>query len=240
MEKDKVNSNAYPEFSESPEATHETSSGQGSGLGSGEESGRGEVSMETSEEASAVEPQTEKPTLEDELQELKDKYLRLYAEFENYKKRTIKDKEELLRYGNESLLYELLTVIDNLEMAMKHSGRSLEQRPSSNDVSAGLVQGVEITFKEFLRIIERFGVVPINALGKGFDPSVHHAMTHVEKDDVDENTVVEEFRKGYMFNGKVLRPSLVAVSKKTVNSSQLSVISQENTEENIEEGDKNG
>jgi len=165
---------------------------------------------ETTGDITAETPVSEpsKPDTEEELRQEKDKYLRLYAEFENYKKRVAKDKEELIKYGNESMLYELLPVIDNLEMALKHS---------TNDASSGgLVQGVEITLKEFLRVIDKFGLTPIEASDKEFDPSLHHAMTQVERDDIDENMVVEEFRKGYMFREKVLRPSLVAVSKKPV------------------------
>lgn len=142
---------------------------------------------------------------EKELADLKDKYLRLYAEFENYKKRAQKDREELVKYGNEALLYEILPVLDNLEMALKHS---------ENSVSENLVKGVEITLREFLRITEKFGLVPIPALGKPFEPALHHAMSQVEKEDVEDKTVVEEFRKGYMLADKVLRPSLVSVSKK--------------------------
>jgi molecular chaperone GrpE len=146
-----------------------------------------------------------KERLTAELREINDKYLRLYAEFENYKKRVNKDKEELVKYGNESLLYELLPVIDNLEMALKHA---------SDNISEGVVQGVEITLKELQKTLEKFGLSVIEANGKPFDPLVHHAMTQVERDDVDEKIVVEEFRKGYMFRDKVLRPSFVAVSKK--------------------------
>lgn len=148
----------------------------------------------------------EKPSVEEELSELREKYLRLYAEFENYKKRVQKEKEELIKYGNESLLYELLNVLDNLEMALKHSGEN---------VSEGLVKGVEMTLREFQRITEKFGLIPIVALGRPFDPSLHHAMSQVERDDVEDKTVVEEFRKGYMYGDKVLRASLVAVSKKS-------------------------
>ncbi len=147
----------------------------------------------------------EKERLTAELQEINDKYLRLYAEFENYRKRVNKDKEEIVKYANESLLYELLPVIDNLEMALNHA---------SNNVTEGLVQGVEITLKELQKTLEKFGLSPIEAYGKPFDPLVHHAMTQVERDDIDGKTVVEEFRKGYMLRDKVLRPSLVAVSKK--------------------------
>lgn len=152
-------------------------------------------------------PVDEKDRLTAELQEMNNKYLRLYAEFENYKKRVNKDKEELVKYGNESLLYELLPVIDNLEMALRHA---------SNNVSSGLVQGVEITLKELQKILEKFGLIAIEANNKPFDPLVHHAMTQNERDDIDEKIVVEEFRKGYMLRDKVLRPSLVAVSKKPV------------------------
>ncbi len=158
-------------------------------------------------------PVSETEKLAAELQEMNDKYVRLYAEFENYKKRVNRDKEELVKYGNESLLYELLPVIDNLEMALRHS---------SNEASKGLVQGVEITLKELQRTLEKFGLSASEATGKPFDPSIHHAMAQIERDDVDEKIVVEEYRKGYMLKDKVLRPSLVAVSKKpeTVNSEQ--------------------
>ncbi len=144
------------------------------------------------------------PSPEAELTELRDKYLRLYAEFENYKKRVQKDKDELIKYCNETILYEILPVMDNLEMALSHS---------KDHISEGLVKGVEITLKEFRRVTEKFGLVPIDAKGKRFDPAVHHAMSQVETTDVEDKTVIEEFRKGYMFGDKVLRPSLVAVSK---------------------------
>ncbi len=169
-------------------------------------SNKGETEVEGSEVIEEA-PVDEKDRLTAELQEINDKYLRLYAEFENYKKRVNKDKEELVKYGNESLLYELLPVIDNLEMALKHA---------SNNISSGLVQGVEITLKELQKILEKFGLIAIKANNKPFDPLVHHAMTQIERDDIDEKLVVEEFRKGYMLRDKVLRPSLVAVSKKPV------------------------
>ncbi len=149
----------------------------------------------------------EKERLAAELQELNDKYLRLYADFENYKKRLNKDKEELVKYGNERLLAELLPVLDNLEMALDHS---------KSNLSEGLVKGVEITLRELLRTLEKFGLTPIEAVYKPFDPSVHDAMTIVEREDIEENTVVEEFRKGYLYRDKVIRASLVAVSKKPI------------------------
>ncbi len=139
------------------------------------------------------------------LQELNNKYLRLYAEFDNYRKRVNRDKEELARYSNESLLYALLPVIDNLELALKHA---------SCDPKTGVVQGVEITLKELQRTLEKFGLKRIDADGKEFDPAVHHAMIQVEREDMEEKMVAEELRAGYMYREKVLRPSLVAVSVK--------------------------
>ena len=137
--------------------------------------------------------------------ELNSKYLRLYADFENYRKRVNKDKEDLIRFGNESLLYEILPAIDNLELALKHA---------SGEVNSGLVQGVEVTLKELQRTLEKFGLSRIDAVGKPFDPAVHHAMSQVERDDMDEKLIAEEFRAGYRYRDKVLRPSLVAVSVK--------------------------
>ncbi|MDP3260830.1 MAG: nucleotide exchange factor GrpE [Thermodesulfovibrionales bacterium] len=190
------------------------------------------IAAETQENAAPEAGELER-NLEEELGQEKDRYLRLYAEFDNYKKRVARDREELIKYGNESLLYELLPVIDNLEMAMKHSSNDT----ASATGGGGLAQGVEITLKEFLRVIDKFGLSPIDASGKMFDPSLHHAMTQIERDDIDENMVVEEFRKGYMLREKVLRPSLVAVSKKSAESIQPTAVSEEkeNKEEKIEE-----
>jgi molecular chaperone GrpE len=156
---------------------------------------------EVVEESSAE----EKERLAAQLQELNDKYMRLYAEFENYKKRVNKDKDELIKYANEHLISQLLTVMDNLEMALKHS---------DINTSSGLVKGVENTLREFQRILEKHGLTPIDALNKPFDPSLHEAMSVVECEDMAENMVVEEFRRGYIFKEKVIRPSLVSVSKK--------------------------
>jgi molecular chaperone GrpE len=161
------------------------------------------------EEAESPEklPENERERLLADLKEANDKYLRLYAEFDNYRKRVTKDKEELIKYGNEGLLHELLPFIDHLEMALKHA---------SNESSSGLVEGVEITLKGLRKSLEKFGLAEIEAEGKPFDPSIHHAISQVEREDVDENTVVEELRKGYMLKDKVLRASLVAVSRKSI------------------------
>jgi molecular chaperone GrpE len=155
------------------------------------------------DEAEEAPVEKAKETQASALRELNNKYLRLYAEFDNYKKRVTKEKEELRRYGNESLLYELLPAVDNLELAIKHG---------SCDPKNGVVEGVEITLKELQRTLEKFGLRKIESLGKKFDPAVHHAMVQVERDDLEEKMVAEELRAGYLIYDKVLRPSLVAVS----------------------------
>jgi len=164
------------------------------------------------------------------IEELNNKYLRLYAEFDNYKKRVNKDKEELVKYGNESLIYELLPIIDSLELALKHA---------QEESQAGIVQGVEMTLKELQRTLEKFGVSRIEAASKKFDPSIHHAMTQVEREDIEEKMVAEELRAGYLYRDKVLRPSLVSVSVKPQKKSEEAADAPEaikiNISENIEE-----
>jgi molecular chaperone GrpE len=163
----------------------------------------GQKEPETVEEIHA----DEEERLTTELKAINDKYLRLYAEFENYKKKVQKDKEELVKYANEKIILELLPVIDSLEMALEHS---------KNETTGGIAQGVENTLKELLRVLQKFGFTPIEAINKPFDPAVHHAMSVVERWDVEENRVIEVFRKGYMFRDKIIRAPLVGVSKRPV------------------------
>lgn len=162
---------------------------------------------ELPEEITSEEEESPEKQAVDELhlvKELNDKYLRCYAEFDNYKKRVSKEKQDLLHYANESLMYELLPAIDSLELALKHA----------SDNTTGIVQGVVMTLKEIHRTLEKFGLSKIPADGKKFDPTVHHAMMNVERDDMEEKMVAEELRSGYTYRDKVLRPSLVAVSAK--------------------------
>ena len=144
--------------------------------------------------------------LKKSIEEANDKYIRLYADFENFKKITAKNKEDLLKYANEDIMSDILTVIDHLELALQHS--------SGNETSSSLAEGVELTLKELKGVLEKHGLLTIEAVGKQFDPAIHHAMSQIETDDADENTVVKEFRKGYMLRDRVLRAPLVGVAKK--------------------------
>jgi len=155
------------------------------------------------QEEEAVTEETELGTLKREQTELNERYLRLHAEFDNYKKRMARDREELRKFANEGIIMELLSVIDHLEMAVKHA---------QEDVLQNVIQGVEMTLKEFERVLENNGVRRIEAQGRDFDPNVHHAMTQIPTTEAKANTVVEEFRKGYQLHEKVIRPALVAVA----------------------------
>ena len=141
--------------------------------------------------------------IEQELDDQKDKYVRLYAEFDNYRKRMIKERDDISRRCNEELVTALLPTLDNLETAFKHA----------QDASEALLQGVEMTMREFRRTLEKFGLKPIDALGQPFNPEFHHAIAQEDRDDVPDKTVVEELRSGYLFNDRVIRASMVVVSK---------------------------
>jgi len=140
------------------------------------------------------------------IKSLQEKILYLQAEFENYKKLKIKEKQDTLKFGNEVLIKELLPVLDNLEMALDHTAKTEDYK--------GIYDGVKITFNEFLKVMEKAGVTRIEAVGKKFDPNLHEAFYQEEKEDVEPDTVLSEFQKGYLLNNRLMRPSRVVVSKK--------------------------
>jgi molecular chaperone GrpE len=144
--------------------------------------------------------------LETEKEELNQKYLRLLAEFDNYKKRTSKQFDELTRLANERIISALLDVLDNFS-------RALDAGRNSGDVQ-GLLKGVELIQTHFQEVLKREGLVEIEAESKPFDPRYHEAVQHVTTDRLDGDMVIEEIQKGYMLSDKVIRPTKVAVSRK--------------------------
>ena len=146
-------------------------------------------------------------TARKEAKENHDRYLRVCADFENYKKRTARETEEYRKFANETLIKEMLTIVDNLERAVDSSNnRSEDQTP--------IVEGIQMTLKAVWSILERFHVTPIDAMGKPFDPRFHQAFQQEESEEYPENTVLREFQKGYQLYDRLLRPSMVIVSKK--------------------------
>jgi molecular chaperone GrpE len=147
-----------------------------------------------------------------ELEELKrkceeyyDNWVRTTADFENYKKRVQREKEEFIEYGNETILRDFLPIIDNLERALNFMKES--PNPSS------IIEGVELIYKQMMSLLEKYGVRPIEALGKKFDP-FYHEVVEQRLSEEEDGVVLQEYQKGYMYKTRVLRPSLVVVSKK--------------------------
>ena len=145
-------------------------------------------------------------SVKEEAQDNYDRFLRIGAEFDNYKKRILRESAESRKYANEILLKELLSVVDNLERALAAA------RKEKAD-AAGLIDGVELTLEALLKIFEKFAVKPIETEGKPFDPAYHQAMGQERTDAVPENTVTQEFQKGYTYHDRLLRPAMVMVAK---------------------------
>lgn len=141
-----------------------------------------------------------------EAKENYDRLLRVSAEFENYKKRASRDMEEFRKYSNQSLIKEMLSVVDNLELAINSAN-------GHDAVDKSLLDGLEITHKEILKVFEKFNVKPISAIGQPFDPTFHEAVMQEETDEHPDSTVINELQKGYLIHDRLLRPSMVVVAK---------------------------
>lgn len=162
--------------------------------------------LEGADIASEAEPEKSKEEeLEEKLKEQTDKYMRLYAEFDNFQKRSQREKDA--RYADAIIdaVAALLPIGDNLE-------RALQTEVESED-AAKLKEGVEMVMKQFEESLTKLGVKPIAAQGEQFDPNLHNAVMHIEDEAIDDNTVVEEFMKGYIYNdSRVVRHSMVKVA----------------------------
>ena len=169
--------------------------------------------LEALEKSTAMDPDDLIAELEEKLavarEESKtnyDRFLRMSAEFDNYKKRILRETSDARKYANEALLKALLPVVDNLERAVKAS----KDGSCQDD---GLIDGVEMVQSELMKIFKQFAVEPVEALGKPFDPAFHQAMGQEKTDMYPENTVIKEFQRGYTYHDRLLRPAMVIVAK---------------------------
>lgn len=171
-------------------------------------------SVDTDTEGSTENPHenAEVPSLTDQLLEkdeelhaLNDKYLRLAAEFDNYKRRVQRDQQDTIRFANEKLFKDLLPTLDNLERALQ-SGRE-------QDRIEGLLEGVNLTYKHFLDTLQKMGIKQVSSVGEVFDPAKHQAVGQVESTTIPENVIVDEYQKGYFVHDRILRPAMVTVAK---------------------------
>lgn len=177
---------------------------------------------ETTADAASSELEARIGRLEAELKErvaeveaLNDRLLRLHAEFENYKKRMVRERSEFVKFSNEALILEFLPVLDSLERALATARSAAEAQ--------AVAEGLEIILRLFQTTLEKVGVKVIEALEREFDPNLHQAAAQVESPDGRDNIVMEEVRKGYLLEGRLLRPSMVKVSKVKVPSSEFRV-----------------
>ena len=141
---------------------------------------------------------------DEQIEELNDRLKRSMAEFDNYRKRTEKEKAAMFEVGAKSVIEKMLSVVDNFE-------RGLMTVPE-DEKDAPFVQGMEKTYKHLMKTLEDMEVLPIEAVGKEFDPTLHNAVMHVEDEEAGDNIVVEEFQKGYCYRGNVVRFSMVKVA----------------------------
>ncbi|MWC27529.1 nucleotide exchange factor GrpE [Paenibacillus sp. MMS18-CY102] len=142
--------------------------------------------------------------LEQQIEEHQQRYLRAQADFDNFRRRTIKEREELARYATSKLLTELLPVVDNFE-------RAINAAKQNSDFDA-LSKGVDMVSRQFNQVLEQEGLSPMNVVGEPFNPEFHQAVMQEPSAEHEEGTVLEELQKGYMLKDKVLRPAMVKVS----------------------------
>ncbi len=161
----------------------------------------GEDAADTGEEESASAGDEAKKEESAEEEALNAKYLRLMADFQNYKRRAEKEKSEIFAYANEKLTVQLLDVIDNFERALQHE-----------TADAGYVEGMNMIFKQLTDVLKKAGLEEIKALGEDFDPNFHNAVMMEDNAEFESGKVTEVMQKGYLLNNKVIRPSMVKVN----------------------------
>lgn len=151
--------------------------------------------------------ESERAELIEEAAKNKDQYIRLYAEFENARKRMDRDKQEFVKYANEGLVTEFLEILDNLE-------RSVQSAQTKHEDYEAFLKGIEMVMAHIHEMLKRNGVTPVEAQGKVFDPHCHEVLMQEETDEVDDGVIMQEFQKGYRLGERVVRTAKVKVAKK--------------------------
>src|SRR5262245_3835821 len=162
-----------------------------------------EIGEQTPVEGSGQEQIQELQKIKEERDSLYDRLLRKQAEFENYKKRVERERAEFVQLASADLMRELLNALDSFDLAIRNAS-----------IDENTLHGFELIYKQLLDTMGRFGLKPIEAKGKKFDPNFHQAVSTTPTKDVEENTVLEEMRRGYVLNGRLLRPAMVGVATK--------------------------
>lgn len=164
-----------------------------------------EAEKECSKNAECDDSKAPKKDKKDEqITDLTDKLTRQMAEFDNYRKRTEKEKSAMYEIGAKDVIEKILPIVDNFERGFATVAEEEKENP--------FVQGMDKVYKQLMTMLEGLGVKPIEALGQEFNPDLHHAVMHVEDEEAGENVIVEEFQKGYMYRDSVVRYSMVKVA----------------------------
>ena len=167
------------------------------------------VETETTEETGEAEQNVEAEQSEEKdkkdilIEELNDKYMRTFAEFDNFRKRTEKEKAAMFEVGAKSIIERMLPIVDSFERGLATLSEEEKSQPFAD--------GMDKVYKQLMKALEEAGVTPIEAVGKEFDPNLHNAVMHGEDDSMGENIIAEEFQKGYMYRESVVRYSMVKV-----------------------------
>lgn len=172
----------------------------------------GEPAEASQDKAETIDPEKLKEALaakEKEAKENYDRYLRTVADLENFKKRAARDKADILKYGKEDLIKDILPFLDSLDRALVHA-----ENTESSDVQS-FKSGIALIQDQLLCCLKKHGVEKIDSVGEDFDPNVHEALMQMDSAEHQDNQIVSEMEKGYLLNGRLIRPSRVCVCKKT-------------------------
>lgn len=169
--------------------------------GETDDSPAGDTATMQDSAAQLAELTAERDRLAAENAELQDRFLRSRAEFENFRRRSEREKAGVIEYAEGEAVRKILPVVDDFE-------RALKQETSDRDYA----RGIELIYQHLMEALQRVGLEPIESTGKAFDPNLHHAIESVPSEEVDDHTVLDELQKGYNFRGKLLRPAMVRVA----------------------------
>ena len=189
-----------------------------------------EVKEEVTENSEEQDNTAQEISPEEKIKELEDKVIRTFAEMENQRRRFEKEKEDAFEYGGYAFAKEALNLIDNLE----RSKLVLQSDEALKDTEAlkKTLEHLDIINKDLISIFTKNNIKPIDSINKKLDPNFHQAMMEIEDDTKEPGTIVQEIQKGFMIKDRLLRPSLVAVSKKTEKKDEKSEENEENSSEN--------
>ncbi len=198
-------SEAAESVAESAAETVETTENEETTESDAAETTAAETSDEPEEKKGFFKKKEKKDKKDEKIEELNDRLMRQMAEFDNFRKRSEREKSQMFEIGAKDIIEKILPVIDNMERGLA----TVSPEVMENDAFA---QGMEKVYKHFMTVLEQTGVKPIEAVGSEFNPDFHNAVMHVEDENVGENIIVEEFQKGYMYKESVVRHSMVKVA----------------------------